>query len=746
MWKKTLFAAAVAGFALSSRAADPAPPPTPAATPALPKDDDATRLETIVIEATRTNDSFKAEEQVSGKLPLTIRETPQSVSVITREALDDRQVFNLQQALELSAGVTQFSGTGPFAGQPAFGFNQTTIRGMAISDEYDFRDDGFVSGSYFALPDLAIYDHLEVVKGANSVLYGRGSVGGLINRVRKKPLAQNRTEMEVSAGSFDSYRADLDITGPMFESKAVRGRLVAVYEDSGSFVDGVSTERTVLAPSVEIDVSSSTRLLLQALHQAEDIIPNTGAPLRRTDANNPESNFRAIDVSRRKYLGIPTRDPFQWTIDSLTAQLEQDIGDRWLASLRLSQANFDTPNHADAYVYRFDEGVDPGTTRGDTFVSGSDFEIDRDIFSAEIQLNGRVDIGGREAKLGFGADFNQNQYSRRGMYTDNVLGNVYDDSFPDPGPPLNPGGTYSGKPKSEGVYAQAQIPVADRLKALLGLRYDKVHLNTVAYHTTGEEGGPAQKETVDDVTGRVGLTFDLSDNVTLYTLYAQSFTPELFATDIDGELLEPETGEVYEFGAKTEWFDRRLGLTTAIYRIDRDNVPVSVPRNPVDPDPNDTYSIPSGLQRSEGMEIEVNGRPLRGWDISLAFNTLNSDFKDKRDPFYGHQAGGTADWQVGLYSAYEIQTGPARGLGFGGTYYEIADRGVSTYQVGTIPGYKRIDAHAFYKGFRNVEINLLIRNVTDEKYIEGADRPGAIAFFGSPTAAVLSVKYSLGGS
>jgi TonB-dependent siderophore receptor len=745
MWKKTLFAAAVTGFALSSRAADPEPPIPPPAAPTAPRDDDATKLETIVIEGTRTGDSFKAEEQVSGKLPLTIRETPQSISVITREALDDRQVFNLQQALELSAGVTQFSGTGPFAGQPAFGFNQTTIRGMAIDDQYDFRDDGFVSGSYFALPDLAIYDHLEVVKGANSVLYGRGSVGGLINRVRKKPLAASRTEMEVSAGSFDTYRADFDVTGPMFESKTVRGRLVAAYEDSGSFVRGVGTERVVLAPSVEVDVTASTRLLLQALHQAEDIIPNTGVPLRKTDPNNPQSNYRALDISRRKYLGTPTGDPYQWTIDSLTAQLEQDLGDRWLASLRLSQSNLDTPNHADAYVYSFNEGVTEGSTRGDTLVQSSDFEIDRDIFSAELQLNGRIDLRGREVKLGFGADFNENQYSRRGMYSDYVPANVYDDSFPDPGPPLNPGGTSSGKPKSEGVYAQAQVPLTDRLKALLGVRYDKVHLNTVPYHTTGEPGPDALKENVDDVTGRVGLTFDLNQNITLYTVYAQSFSPELFATDINGELLEPETGEVFEVGTKTEWFDRRLGLTTAIYRIDRDNVPVSVPRNPAEPN-GPTYSIPSGLQRSEGFEIEANGRPMKGWDISLAFNTVDSEFKDKRDPFYGHQPGGAADWQVGLYSAYEIQTGPAKGLGFGGTYYEIADRGVSAFQLGTIPGYKRIDAHAFYKGFRNVEINLLIRNVTDEKYIEGADRPGAIAFFGSPTAALLSVKYTLGGS
>ncbi|MGQ0620485.1 MAG: TonB-dependent siderophore receptor [Panacagrimonas sp.] len=742
MWKKTLLAAAVAGFTLSTGAAEPEPQAAPKSEPAAPPKDDApVKVDTITVTGERPDKGFKAEDQVSSKLPLTIRETPQSITVFTRESLDDRQVFNLQQALELSAGVTQFSGTGPFGGQPSFGFNQTTIRGIPIDDEYDFRDDGFVSGSYFSVPDLAIYERVEVVKGANSMLYGRGSIGGLINRVRKKPLAERRTEMELSAGSYDTWRGDVDITGPLLDSTKARGRLVAVYEDSGSFVRGVDTQRTVLAPSAEFDLTPTTRLLVQALHQSESIIPNTGLALRRDG-----SNFKAPDISRRQYNGIATRDPYEWTIDSVMVQLDQELGDRWLASLRLSNSNNDTPIRTDAYVYGFrEEGDDPATAdvverRGDTTIAGNDFAIDRDIFSGELQFNGRIDIAGREAKLGFGADFNENQYSRRGMYTDfATTGNLYDDDFPQPNPGLFPGFQTSGEPRSFGAYAQAQIPLGERLKILLGARYDEVRLSNIGYHAVDGEAPPRARETLDDVTGRVGLTYDINTQISLYSVYAQSFRPELFAMDINDELLDPETGEIYELGAKTEWFNRRLGVNAAIYRVDRDNIAVSadVPQGTKD------YSVSSGLQRSDGMEIEVNGRPLPGWDVSAVWNTVNSDFKDRRDAFFGHQPGGTANWQMGLYSAYELQQGPVKGLGVGATVYVIDDRGVSTFTPGTIPGYERLDLHAFYKGFRNVEINLLVRNVTDETYIEGADRPGAIAFFGSPAAALLSVKYSL---
>ncbi|MGH8517886.1 MAG: TonB-dependent siderophore receptor, partial [Panacagrimonas sp.] len=298
MWKKTLLAAAVGGFALSARAADPEAPPAPPPTAAA-GDDEPTRLKTVTVTADRLEEGFKAEEQVSGKLPLTVRETPQSLSVLTRESLDDRQVFNLQQALELSAGATQYSGNGPFAGQPSFGFNQTTIRGIDIDSEYDFRDDGFVSGSYFALPDLAIYDRIEVVKGPNSVLYGRGSVGGLINRIRKKPLARPQASVELSGGSFETYRADVDMTGPLLPSKTVRGRLVAAYEDSGSFVRDAQTQRAVIAPSIEIDLTPSTRLLLQALDQREEIVPNTGMPLRGTDFSDTDGDPETPPVATR---------------------------------------------------------------------------------------------------------------------------------------------------------------------------------------------------------------------------------------------------------------------------------------------------------------------------------------------------------------------------------------------------------------------------------------------------------------
>ncbi|WP_293397859.1 TonB-dependent siderophore receptor, partial [Nevskia sp.] len=571
------------------------------------------------------------------------------------------------------------------------------------------------------------------VKGPNSVLYGRGSVGGLINRVRKKPLADARADIEVTAGSFDTYRADVDVTGPLGTDKA-RGRLVAAYADTGSFVDGPEAQRTVVAPSVELDLTPTTKLLVHGLYQSEDIIANTGFPLRTT-----ASGFKAPNIPRSQYNGVITAKPYTWETLSASTTLEQKLGDRWLATLRLNATRIDTPLRVDAYAYGFrEEGDDPTTPdvverRGDTTVLGNDFEIDREIWSGELQLSGAFDAFGREVKTTFGVDHNNNNYSRRGAYTAPTTGNLYDGVFQQPDPERFPGAFFGGDPRATGVYAQAQIRPIERLSVLLGLRYDEVALRAFS----GDERA-LQKKSVRDLTGRVGLTYDLSEQVSVYTLYAQSFEPVLFSVNADGGLLKPETGVVYEVGTKTEWFGGRLGITSALYRIERMNVPVPI-------EPNSQISVSSGLQRSDGVEVEANGRPLPGWDISLALNRVVSEFKDRKDPFFGHTPGGSARWQAGLYTGYELQAGPLKGFGIGLTGFAIGERGVSTFVPGTIPGYERLDLNAFYKGFRDVQIDLTLRNVTNARYIEGADRNNGLAQFGSPTAVLLNLRYRFDG-
>jgi TonB-dependent siderophore receptor len=678
----------------------------------------------VRVEAATEEESLKAETQSSSsKLELTLRETPQSISVITQESLRARQVVDFGQALEMSAGVNQFSGTGPFGGVPGFGFNETTIRGIQIDAVHDVREDGFINTTYFAIPDMAIYDRIEVVKGPSSVAYGRGSAGGIINRIRKKPLAEARGEVALSLGSFDTYRLDADLTGPLNDAKSVRGRVVAAYSDEGSFVDGVETSRTLLAPSIDFDLTDTTRLLLEGLYQHEAFVPNTGTPLVPLG----DGRFAPPNIRRSLYVGVPTQKDNEWDIYAGKIQLEQAIGDRWFATLRLNANKSKSPIQADRYAYGFDAG-NVGLIR-------NDFAIDRDIWAGELQITGDLDVAGMPLKLAGGIEYSDNDYHRRGAYAYLGFANIYAEDFAAlPDAPVEPGQEYTTRNKASGAYLQAQLRATERLAVLIGLRYDDADAE---YHSI--TGASLSRKKDDDVTGRIGVTYDITKNVSIYGMYGESFLPTIFDVSESGEILDPETGEIYEAGVKTEWLEQRLAVNASVYRIDRDNIPISVEGTP-----GNFFAIPSGLQRSEGFELEINGQPLPGWNLSLAYNQLDSNFEDPRDPFFGATPGGAADWQVGLFSSYELQSGPLQGFGVGVTAFAIDDRGLSTFSRGMLDGYERVDLNLFYKGLPSWEFALLIRNVLDERYIEGADRAGAYAQFGSPTAALLTVRRSFG--
>jgi TonB-dependent siderophore receptor len=620
--------------------------------------------------------------------------------------------------------VNLYSGSGPFAGRDIFGLGAIQIRGIDTDFLTDIRDGGFVSPIFAAQPDLAPYERIEVVKGPSS-LYGRGSAGGFVNRVRKKPLPEFQAEIAPSIGSFDFYRLDGDVTGPLFASERVRGRLVLAYEDAGSFVNFAESERAVAAPSLEFDLTGTTRVLVQGLYQEDRFFPTNGFPLQQ-DSND----FRAPNIPRSLFVGVPNEDESTDEIVSASVQLDQQLGDKWLATLRLARSATEHRSQTDNYAF----GIQPN---GDVGLYSSAFRIDNDVWSGEIRLNGRIDLLGRPASLTLGAEHTDVQnINDQGL---GVLGtaNIYEENFAD-FPTVEPVPGFNGlfEQPSTGVYAQLQFRPLERLSVLLGGRYDSAE-------TTFEERVGATKSERDDdaFTGRVGLVFDVRKSVSVYGLYAQSFQPVLFSTGADGDLLEPEEGEIYEGGIKTEWFEGRLGINAAVFRIERENVPINDPNNM----PGEFFSVSGGLLRSDGLELEINGEPLPGWNLSFAGTLLDSEFIEGDPGTIGNSVTGTADWQAGLYTSYQLQSGPLQGVGFGVGLFAVDDRSVSEFVNGRLEGYERVDLSLFYNGIPNTKIALQARNVFNERYVEGSDRIGGFNQFGAPTAYLLTLRYDFKG-
>jgi TonB-dependent siderophore receptor len=670
--------------------------------------------------------SFRAVSQESAsKTGLAIREIPQSISVVTQEQIQTRQVRSVKEALETVAGVNQYSGTGPFAGISGFGFFATQIRGVDIDQRYDIREDGFISPPFYTRPDLAIYDRIEVVKGPSSVLNGRGSAGGFINQIRKKPKSSYESEFEASAGSWDSYRLDADITGPLTDSGNVRGRAVAAISDTGSFVDGVEGERRLLAPSVEADITDRTRVLVQAVYQKDRFVGNPGVPLVKSG----DDKYEAPAIPRSRFIGLPNHEKNNWEIFGATAQVDHQINDDWLATLRLNRVKTRTPIDMDSYAYSYGGVAPDGTVM---LISSAFDPNDTDVWSTELRVQGNLQLFGRDASLAFGADRAKVETHRVDAQYQ-VLGivDIHATNFEDY-PTIDPEGVIGDatqKQKASGVFAEMQVRPLDRLSVLGGLRYDKADTSNLynGSYTDSED---------DAVTGRLGVVYDVQPDISVYGLYAQSFKPVSSRSE-SGGVLDPEMGEIYEAGVKTSWFDGRVSANAAVFRIDRDDVPIAV--NGLGP----SYSVSAGLQRTDGVEFEVNGNPLPGWELSLGTAVVNSDFVRRDDPNYGNQPEGTGNWQAGAYTGYELQSGPLRGFGLGIGAFAIGDRGLDDR---VIDGYERFDAYAFYNGFKRVKLSLQVRNVTNETYIEGFDRSGAYAQFGAPTSLMLSVRFLDGGN
>ena len=673
------------------------------------------------------DEGFKAEYQSSAtKSPARLRETPQAVSVVTQDLIEARQAITLTQVLE-TTGATISVQNGPFAGRDAFGFGFTTIRGIEAPPEFGVTQDGFLAPLIRGSNDLAIYERVEVVKGPSSVLYGRGSAGGFINQVTKKPLPEFQTNSAATFGSFDFHRVDADVTGPILESHNVRGRLVLAYEDSGSFIDFVETERVVAAPSIELDLTDSTRLLLQATYQKDKFLPHQGFPLIQEG-----QNFRAPNVSRSTFFGVPgDSDDGDRENSSGSLQLEQALGDNWLATLRLNSQSLRQSVTVDAYSYG--HYSPPGTT----YLYSGDSDYDADLWAGELRLNGKVDLFGRQADVTLGMDHSHIEDVRFGRYGYVGVANIYTDdltSFPVPATLPNPWGNeqdYDGT----GVFGQVQYRPIDRLSLLLGGRYDWADTFSDGDTQDNAPGGTKEDE---EFTWRFGLVFDATDQISFYGLYAQSFAPNVFSFARDG-VLEPEFGETFEAGIKTEWLDGKFGVNAAVFRIDRENVAVSDPTNAI----GESFSINAGLQRSDGFELEMFGEPAPGWKLSLSGILLDSEFIERTDPSFGTSPRGVADWQVGFYTSYELQSGPLAGLGVGAGLFAIDDRSVGsagTISGGLIDGYERVDLQVFYNRFDAFTASLQVRNVFDETYVENLADLGQLNQFGAPRAVIFTLR------
>ena len=629
------------------------------------------------------------------RLVLTPKETPQSVTVVTRKHMDDFGLNNVDDVMRHTPGITV----------SAFDTDRSNYyaRGFSINNfQYDgipstARNVAYSAGN--TLSDMAIYDRVEVLKGATGLLTGAGSLGATINLVRKKPTADFQGHASLGAGSWDNYRSELDVSGPMTESGNVRGRAVAAYQDKRSFMDRYSRKSPVYYGIMEFDLSPDTMLTVGGDYQ--DSLPTASSWSGSFPLINANGDRNSV---KRSFNNAANWSSWEQYTRTAFAMLEHDLGNGWVTKLQLDHKI--NGYHALMGSIQGDEPRADGTAH----ITSGKYTGETVSDSADLYASGPFSLGGREHELVVGGSIGISDWNGKGYW--NLTPNMVDfnnwhghATQPDWGAPQQ----YTDDTiRQTGAYMTTRLNLADDLKLLLGGR-------VVNYHLTGNN--PSYRE-----TGRfvpyVGVVYDLNDTYSVYASYTDIFMPqENYNRDRQNQLLEPDEGQNYELGMKADFFDGRLNASAAYFEIHENNRAVSDDDyNNLKPTPQN-YAYKGTKAVTKGYELEVSGELSPGWQIQAGYThkVVRDDQDQKISTFEPED-------QVKLYTTYKLK-GDLDKLTVGGGvrwqsvgWQDIYNNPHGGYEEFSQEAYWLVDLMTRYQITKNVSATLNVNNIFDKSY------------------------------
>jgi iron complex outermembrane receptor protein len=731
----TLEPVAATPLPLAPLSQEPAPPNPNTQIQAVPK---PVKVPEIVVKEVEDRGYAVDESSSATRIPAPIHDTPRSVEVVTRQVLDDQKVIRFSEALRNVSGVSQSSTQGGQGGT-------FMIRGFA-SDlnvfKNGFRDDSTFSAR--AQRDIINIESVEVVKGPPSYLYGRSDPGGVINQVTKAPLRNPYYSAEMIVGSYGLYRPTIDIGGPLNESKTLTYRFNGMYESAESYRDGVKTERIFLAPTFGWEMSSRTTLRFEAEYMYDR------APIDR-GLVAIGNGVAPIPVSR--FLGDPSRK-LETHHGKATITLWHDISNmfRWRTAFRTAV----TSSRYSSLESNFLVGAE-----SDGILNLARYEIPTTVQSHYLQneLHGNFTTGSIKHKTIIGIELGRENSSATasgdfggdtstpGAFSYINIFNTNDRLF------LNPALTKFSDASTQnnilGAYFGDQVDLLDNLHVHFGGRFDLFD-QTITNHPDDFTATSSQNNKTDSAfSPSVGVAYQPWKPITLFANYTESFAPQSAGSrSINGNLFNPERGKSYEGGIKYQAFGGRLRSTVALFDTRKKNVLTADPLNGF------FFSVATGEQRSKGVEFDIAGQILPGWDIIANYAYI--DARVTKDLLFaeGSRAPNSALHQGSLWTTYFFQEGVVQGFGAGiGMYAQGKRNGIFQCQDPAncqapfeMAGYVRMDAALYYRkqevfNKTNLLAAINFTNVLDHRYFSGAQNFREIVYTGAPFTAIGSLKF-----
>jgi outer membrane receptor for ferric coprogen and ferric-rhodotorulic acid len=542
-----------------------------------------------------------------GKVARDPKEIQQSISVITQQQIQDQNITDTFGALNQLTGITLVNqGT----------YEQIYSRGFEINS---FQTDGGAALTYNylgwqGLPDMASYDHVELLRGSDGTYVGVGNPSGTVNLVRKKPLDHNQVLLDAQAGSWNNFRGQVDVTGPLSADGHFRGRIVAAEQYSDEFYSPGNLKKSVLYGILEYDLTASTLLTLGFNYEKRDTIPDYVGIPRYTSGTSTYLPRSANLSTSWSYYHSTTQEFF--------GKLEQSFARDWKFTLNVSG------NHqSNDFKIGYTSGLLNPVTRNGSFYGVGDANYGPRQTLVDGTVTGSFDVLGHQQQVTVGASYQHEDDSRYKSYNPSYTAyqhvdvfNWNPDAFEDPAVPAYPGFQYKKALRQQrSAYAALRTELIDGLHANGGVRYTDYTLDVdeqVLDTTTGaitREVAYGYKET--HPTPFAGVTYDLTKTYALYGSWASIFQPQDVHAFTGAPLFPAATGNTSEFGVKGAWLDSKLSGSVAYYRIREINIAERSGPSPVDPE----CCYISGSEDSKGIDAELKGRIAPGSEMSIGY-------------------------------------------------------------------------------------------------------------------------------
>ncbi|MCG3682945.1 TonB-dependent siderophore receptor [Aliarcobacter butzleri] len=662
--------------------------------------------ETTILEEITVKESAYSKYQNEAKPELnrtqiSKEDTAKSIQTFNKTFIEDAQLQNIEDIIEMSSNTVY---TGDNHGRT----NEISMRGFS---GVPILLDGIRITNKLAHPEVYNIESVEILKGPDSLQYGQSSPGGLVNLVTKKPTKESLAKIELEVNDNPSYSPKIDLGGAINEDKSLYFRLTSVLKyDEGWTNSNTDTNKIFVAPSLSYDINNNNNVITFVTEYTNEKTPSSFGTY---------VNSKGELVASIKNMSSHPDEEFEKTQKIAGFDIDS-VYDTWNSNFKYRYIDYEGENENVAFPFMYQEAT------GNLLRFFAIQNQKNQEHALQYTLNKETDIFGLKNKFSLGADYNK-AYSETIMFAD--MTTFYPMYLANPNYESltslkdHPNAIDMSTPKtsveSYGIFLQDHINLTDKLIFSAGIRYDEVK--------------PKDSQKSDATTPQFGFVYHLTPETILFTNYSQSFTPTS-RQDKAGNILDPEKGKGYEVGIKQKLFDDRFDLTTALFKIEKENVAT------LDINGGNTFVYKaSGKQESQGFEVDLSGDITS--NLSLIASYGYTETKDKE--INNNDLVNIPNHTANIFATYKLAALNLPDYYIGGGARYIGSKYANDTNTIELDSALIYNATVGYKK-GNWRANLSVQNLTDEEYVDGSlisDTRGTRVYVGTPRTILATIGY-----